>query len=96
MKKIVVLLSIFSAVFVLANDRENSSNYEFIKEMKAEIKQGIVYAYLYQSTCGSTFTVYLTKPRQDLNDEELQDLNNYLVEQNTQICSNYQAPSFLI
>ncbi len=37
MKKIVVLLSIFSAVFVLANDRENSSNCEFIKEMKVEM-----------------------------------------------------------
>ncbi|MDV2449127.1 hypothetical protein CMU93_16680 [Elizabethkingia anophelis] len=49
----------------------------------------IGYAYLYESTCGRTFGIVLSKPMYDLTNKEYDDLMDKLEQKNAEICEGY-------
>lgn len=81
MKK-VLLLAAFGVAGLMS-----AKNTRSVEMKKQSLKKNILWSYLYESTCGTTFTVSINKPIGDLNAAEQEAYNENLEAQNAAACS---------
>lgn len=93
MKKIIFVLALGTAA--LASAKKSEIELNSLKGMKEkgvkmektiEANLFIPYGYLYQSTCGWTFTMSSNVALQDMTDSEYDDYMDELIETNARVC----------
>lgn len=90
MKKIIFVLALGTAA--LANAKNSEIELNSLKLMEEKIEKTIKvdlfipYGYLYQSTCGWTFTMSSNVALQDMTDSEYDDYMDELIETNARVC----------
>ncbi|AIL46450.1 hypothetical protein HZP84_06805 [Elizabethkingia anophelis] len=99
-KNIITVFLAISIVFAKSMNIEKSApiNSKVATAPKSDLKSSrmdkfltalIGYAYLYESTCGRTFGIVLSKPMYDLTNKEYDDLMDKLEQKNAEICEGY-------
>lgn len=93
MKKIIFVLALGTAVLGSAKNSEIELNsLKGMKEKSVKIEKTIEadllipYGYLYQSTCGWTFTMSSNVALQDMTDSQYDDYMDELIETNARVC----------